>query len=137
MVIIAKQALIALACLLFFSVANAGELIPAVQSGLYYKMGGGNDVPLPAFYNTSYIPLNAESDVGLGFNCGAFNPAASLTNSLNQIKSSFLNVQQEVLSSATAAVTEFPLYELSRADPNLYNLISVRKKTPCFLSRAD
>ncbi len=104
--------------------AYAGELVPAIQSGLYYKLGGGDDVPLPAFYDTSYIPLNADANVGLGFNCGAFNPVASLRHSLNQIRSSFLAVKQQVLRDATGAVTEFPLYELSRADPSLYNLIT-------------
>lgn len=104
--------------------AHASEIIPGAQSGLYYKLGGGDNVPLPAFYSTRTIPLSVESQVGLGFNCGAFNPTASLANSLNQIKSSFLAVKQSVLSAATAAVTEFPLYELSRADPNLYNLIT-------------
>ncbi|MCW5588134.1 MAG: integrating conjugative element protein [Legionellales bacterium] len=104
--------------------AASGGLIPAVKSNFYYQMGGGDDVPLPAFYNTSTIPLNAEGDVGLGFDCGAFNPIASIKNSLNQIKDSALNVEQQVLNNATGAVTEFPLYELSRADPNLYNLIT-------------
>lgn len=106
------------------SITYAESLIPAVESGFYYKLGGGEDVPLPAFYDTTFIPLNADSDIGLGFNCGAFNPVASLTNSLNQIKSSIVAVKQQVLSDATGAVTEFPLYELSRADPNLYNIIT-------------
>jgi integrating conjugative element protein (TIGR03755 family) len=104
--------------------ADTSGLIPAVKSGLYYQMGGGDDIPLPAFYDTSYIPLNANSDVGLGFDCGAFNPIAAITNSLNEIKLSALNAEKQVLQNATAAVTEFPLYELSRSDPNLYNLIT-------------
>jgi integrating conjugative element protein (TIGR03755 family) len=106
------------------SVVYADNLIPAIKSGLYYQMGGGDDVPLPAFYDTSYIPLDVGGDVGLGFDCGAFNPVASITNSLNEIKSSALNVERQVLNDATAAVTEFPMYELSRSDPNLYNLIT-------------
>jgi integrating conjugative element protein (TIGR03755 family) len=106
------------------SVFAASGLIPAVKSGLYYQMGGGNDVPLPAFYNTSTIPLDVDGDVGLGFDCGAFNPVASIKNSLNNIKNSALNVEHQVLNDATSAITEFPLYELSRADPNLYNLIT-------------
>ena len=108
------------------SIAYADDegLIPAIGSGFYYKMGGGNDVPLPAFYNTAYIPLTVDGSVGLGFDCGVFNPASSISNSLNAIKDSAMNVEQEVLSAATGAVTEFPLYELSRADPNLYNLIT-------------
>lgn len=104
--------------------AESTGLIPAIKSGFYYQMGGGNDVPLPAFYDSSYIPLNAGSNVGLGFDCGAFNPIAAIKNSLNDIKNSAMNVERQVLKNATGAVTEFPLYELSRADPNLYNLIT-------------
>ncbi len=105
-------------------VVLADELIPAIKSGFYYQLGGGNDVPLPAFYDTSTIPLNADGDVGLGFDCGKFNPVASIRNALNEIKSSALNVERQVLQNATGAITELPLYELSRADPNLYNLIT-------------
>ena len=106
------------------SIALADDLIPASQSGLYYKLGGGNDVPLPASYTTTSIPLNVLGSIGSGFDCGAFNPLSSITNSLNQIKSSFLAVKTQVLAAATAAVTAFPMYELSRADPNLYNIIT-------------
>lgn len=104
--------------------AGNGGLIPALESGFYYRIGGGNDVPLPAFYSTSYLPLRVDSDVGLGFDCGDFNPVASIRNSLNNIKNSALNVKRQILNNATGAVTEFPLYEISRADPNLYNLIT-------------
>ncbi|PIQ43254.1 MAG: integrating conjugative element protein [Gammaproteobacteria bacterium CG11_big_fil_rev_8_21_14_0_20_46_22] len=103
---------------------NLKKLVPAIKSGMYYKMGGGDDIALPAFFDTSYIPLNADSDVGLGFDCGIFNPATSIRDSLNEIKNSAMNVERQVLNDATGAVTEFPLYELSRADPNLYNIIT-------------
>lgn len=103
---------------------NLKKLIPAVKSGMYYEMGGGEDIALPAFFDTSYIPLNADSDVGLGFDCGIFNPATSIRDSLNEIKNSAMNVERQVLNDATGAVTEFPLYELSREDPNLYNIIT-------------
>lgn len=115
-----------LASLSFFSInlIYAESLIPAVESGFYYKLGGGADIPMPAFYDTTVIPLNVSGNIGLGFNCGAFNPVAALTNSLNQIKSSAVAVKQQVLTDATAAVTEFPMYELSRSDPDIYNIIN-------------
>src|ERR1700733_13138828 len=109
---------------LVHSMSYAKNIIPGSNSGLYYQLGGGDDVPMPAFYDTNHLPLQASGDVGLGFDCGAFNPVTSITNTLNEIKSSGLAIERQVLQDATAAVTEFPLYELSRADPNLYNLIS-------------
>jgi integrating conjugative element protein (TIGR03755 family) len=81
-------------------------------------------VPLPAFYDTKYYSIKAEGEIGLGFDCGAFNPTISLKNSLNQIKSSFIAVENQVLSGAKAAIAELPLYMISRADPSLYNLIT-------------
>lgn len=103
---------------------SSSTLIPDSDGLFYYELGGGADVPMPAFYDTTAMPIDVDSEVGLGFNCGAFNPVVSLTNSLNNMENSFLAVQQQVLNAATSAVTEFPLYELSRADPNLYNLIT-------------
>ncbi len=122
--LVLAASLISITSLNQMAYAASGGLIPAVKSGFYYQMGGGDAVPLPAFYESSTIPLNAEGDVGLEFDCGTFNPIVSIKNSLNQIKDSAVNVEQQVLRAATGAVTEFPLYELSRADPNLYNLIT-------------
>ncbi len=100
------------------------DLIPAGNSSLYYKIGGGQPVPIPAYSGAQSVPLNVEGSVGLGYNCGAFNPASSITNSLNGIQNSFQNIQQNVIYNATAAITQFPLYAISRADPSLYNLIN-------------
>jgi len=100
------------------------DLIPTGDNTFYYKIGGGQDIPLPANMGATSIPLNANSDYSLGYNCGAFNPSTSITNSLNNITNSFQNVEQGVLSNATSAVTEFPMYALARADPDLYNLLN-------------
>lgn len=109
-------------------IANIGIalalVIPPNSSDFYYEIGGGQDVPLPAFYNKSYLPINAEANIGLGMNCGAFNPQLSLANSLNQIASSGVAMRNKVISSAQAAITELPLYTVSRADPSLYNLLT-------------
>ena len=103
---------------------QAKGIVPYDNGIFYYQLGGGQDVPMPAFYDVSSIPLNADGNVGLGFDCGSFNPIAAITDSLNNIKSSFINVESQVVSAATGAITSFPLYELSRSDPNLYNLLT-------------
>jgi len=64
---------------------SATTLIPSNNSLLYYQAGGGQDVPLPAFYSRASIPINVNSKVGLGFNCGAFNPTVAFSNSLNNM----------------------------------------------------
>lgn len=100
------------------------ELIPPGNNPLYYKMGGGQPVSVPAYDGTQSIPLKVEGSIGVGYNCGLFNPLVSITNSLNGIKNSFQNLQQTVINNATAAITQFPLYAIARADPSLYNLLT-------------
>jgi integrating conjugative element protein (TIGR03755 family) len=107
-----------------FSIITHADLIPTGNNPLYYKMGGGQSTPVPAYSGASSIPLRVDGDVGLGYNCGIFNPKLSITNSLNAIASSFQNIEQSVLANATSAIAEFPMYALSRADPDLYNLLN-------------
>jgi integrating conjugative element protein (TIGR03755 family) len=105
-------------------VLTSADLIPTGNNPLYYKMGGGQETPMPAYNGAASVPLHVDADVGLGYNCGLFNPQLSITNSLNAIKNSFQNIEQSVMANATAAIAEFPMYALSRADPDLYNLLN-------------
>ena len=100
------------------------NLIPAGSNDFYYRIGGGQAIPMPAYVDTNSVPLEVDGNIGLGYNCGVFNPKVSITNSLNSLKNSFQNITTEVMQHATAAVTEFPLYILARANPSLYNLIN-------------
>lgn len=100
------------------------NLIPSDNHSVYYQIGGGADIPMPAMYETNTVPLSVSGNIGLGYNCGVFNPILSITNSLNNIKSSFQNMSHTVVDNATAAVAEFPMYELARANPTLYDLFN-------------
>lgn len=107
-----------------FAETTTGQLIPSGNDSFYYKAGGGQAIPVPAFIDQQTIPLHAEGALGIGYNCGVFDPKASIVNSLNNIKNGFLNIQQTVINNATAAVLEFPMYIIARANPDLYNLIN-------------
>lgn len=102
----------------------ANELIPSGYDDFYYRIGGGQVVPVPAFQSEDTIPLGADSSMNLNYNCGAFNPMVSITNSLNNIRDSFQNIQQHVIQNATAAIGEFPMYIIARANGPLYNLLN-------------
>ena len=91
---------------------------------LYYKMGGGSDFALPPVQDTQTINLNANSNLGPGFMCGAFNPALSISNALNNLKNSEDNIEQSILSNATGSLIAMPMYFLAQADPTLYNMIN-------------
>jgi len=102
----------------------AADLIPTADSPWYYKLGGGQSVANPAHRSSHTIPLRVEVDVGSGYNCGLFNPRLSITHSLNSITHSFQAIQQSMIEHATSAVTQLPMYAISRADPALYHLLN-------------
>jgi len=121
-----KIQFIILCCVIFSSksVALPTDLIPTNDNSFYYQMGGGKSIAAPAYQGASSIPLHVEGDLGLGYNCGVFNPMLSITNSLNAIQNSFENIEQSVVNNATSAIAEFPMYVIARADPSLYNLLN-------------
>ncbi len=100
------------------------DLIPTADAPWYYTLGGGQSVANPAYRSAHTIPLHVEADVGLGYNCGVFNPKLSITNSLNAIEHSFQALQQSMIEHATSAITTLPMYAISRADPALYHLLN-------------
>lgn len=100
------------------------DLVPTGNNAFYYKMGGGQATPVPAYNGASSVPLDVNSNIGLGYNCGLFNPKLSITDSLNAVENSFQNIEQSVVQNATSAIAEFPMYAVARADPDLYNLLN-------------
>lgn len=110
--------------LLAVSSSSFAGLIPDNKNGFYYQLGGGQDIPLPAYLDTQTVPLSVDGSIGLGYNCGSFNPKLSITNSLNNIKNSFQNMANSVVKNATAAIAEFPMYELNRANSDMYDIFN-------------
>lgn len=111
-------------CFLLATFPVYADLIPTADTPWYYKLGGGQSIPSPAYRNAFSVPLHVESDIGLGYNCGLFNPTLSMTNSLNAIENSFQGIQKSLMEHATVAMMQFPLYAISRADPALYHLLN-------------
>ncbi len=94
----------------------------ASQSSMYYAMGGGNTVPAaPSTANVQTVSIGGA--MGLGYNCGTFNPSASITNSLNGLKNSFTNMFDNAVQNAKGAVMEMPAYLIARNNPGLYQLL--------------
>lgn len=94
------------------------------NSALYYQMGGGQSVPMPAVSDTESLPIGVDGSIGTGFSCGKFNPTATITNSLNDASSGVENISQSIMGNATSAITGFPMYKLAQADPKLYDILS-------------
>jgi len=125
---IKKQILIYLIAvgMMSFSIVSPASLIPTGNDAFYYKLGGGQAIPIPAFIDQQSLPLDVKGELGLGYNCGVFNPIASIMHSLNgeHLKNSFMNIKAQIIQNATSAILEWPMYEISRANPSLYNLMT-------------
>jgi integrating conjugative element protein (TIGR03755 family) len=106
--------------------AHASDIIPIGHGNnrLYYKIGGGNDFAMPPVSNTHTTVLNTNTNLGIGYSCSAFNPALSITNSINDLKDSVDNLEQNIISSATGSLVQLPMYLLAQANPTAYNLLN-------------
>lgn len=102
--------------------ASALNIIPS-NSHYYYRLGGGSDISMPPVTTQQSLSIGGDINVNLGFSCGSFNPVVAMRNSLNQMKDSVEALPQNVIASATAAVTTFPMYLAEKASPELYNLL--------------
>lgn len=110
--------------LLLPGLSYAKDLIPAENGNFYYRVGGGQDFPMPPTLGSQSVNLNVDHDLGFGYNCGSFSPTASITNTLNDVKGSFENIDQNIVSYATSAISQFAMYELARNDPNAFNILN-------------
>ena len=109
-----------------YSLDAYADLVPVgnPNTGLYYKIGGGNNYVLPPVQSSNSIYLNSDADLGAGYSCGAFNPLTSIRNSFNDIKNSVDNIEQSIITNLQGSIAEYPMYLLAQADPDLYNLIN-------------
>lgn len=100
----------------------ASDIIPS-NSNNYYRLGGGADISIPPVSNQQSITLGADANTDLSYSCDGFNPAISVSNTINNMDNSLENLTQAVISSATGAIADMPMYVLEKASPELYNLI--------------
>ena len=89
----------------------------------YYRVCGSN-FSMPPVSDTRTTLLDTSSNLGLGYSCGAYNPALSITNSINNLKDSADNLEQNIVSNATGSLIQLPMYLLAQANPTAYNLLN-------------
>ena len=99
------------------------NLVPGTgDTNLYYSMGGGNVVPnAPSVLNRQTVKMGGS--MGVNYNCGEFDPKASIVNSFNGIENSFTNIFNSTVSNAKGAVLAMPAYLISRNNPSLYQIL--------------
>ena len=103
--------------------AGASSIIPTGDnmSHFYYQMGGGSDYRLPVAPYSTPIDLSVQANLGLGNQCGMYNPAISISNTLNDLEDSVNNLTESLIANATGSLAEMPMYFLALANPTLYN----------------
>jgi integrating conjugative element protein (TIGR03755 family) len=106
--------------------AGASSIIPTNNdiNHLYYQIGGGSDYRLPVAPYSIPIDLSVQANLGLGNQCGMYNPAISISNTLNDLEDSVNNLTESLIANATGSLAEMPMYFLALANPTLYNLLN-------------
>ena len=119
-----QQKALFIALISYLVSAGADSVVPIGTSPFYYEIGGGNDFSLPASKDTTTIHLQAESGLDTSKGCSVFNPAVSIENYFNGDAYKIESLTKDVVRNTTAAISQWPMYELQRTNPSLYNALS-------------
>lgn len=101
---------------------SAGASILPMQSEYYYQLGGASDVYIPPVNRDQTITLGGNINTG-GLNCNLFNPVVSITNTLNDLKTSSQGIPAAVVDNLKGSIGGFPMYKLQQSMPGLYNIL--------------
>ncbi len=101
---------------------NAVTKGPTEDGLWYYEIGGAEPVSAPANPSVVSLTLGGSAQLGLGYNCGKFDPVAAVTNTLNNIGKGVDDMLNAMTAAASAAIAALPALILQRANPGLYDL---------------
>ncbi len=102
--------------------AMANDIIPQ-RSSYYYQLGGGSDLSIPPVQTNTTLTIGGDTHASLGFSCGGFNPSVTVSNTLDDIKTSIEGMSESIIESATTAIGSLPMYMLQKSDPGMYNIV--------------
>lgn len=115
--------LMAISAIMLFAVSGyASDIIPE-KSNYYYQLGGGSELNIPPIQSNTHLTIGGDIHTNLGYNCNAFNPSISISNTINNLETSVEGLSKSVIESATVAAGSLPMYALEKAMPEFYNLI--------------
>lgn len=114
---------LSLAVLLFISNIAVAH-VPPGQGPFYYKIGGGNEYPLPETSEVHTVPLRLGAVGKLNYTCGRLDPKRTMVNSLNNVRDSVHNIGGDLMNNIKSGIGALPMYMLQRANPGLYDLVN-------------
>jgi integrating conjugative element protein (TIGR03755 family) len=112
--------------ILFFGAGSVSSALAQIESPtgdglLYYQIGGGRHISIPPSLTITTINLSASANWRL-FNCGEFDPAVSIRQSLDNLADGVDDAINAMESAVSAAIVSLPGYLLQKANPGLYDL---------------
>ena len=107
---------------LFPASLYASGFMPS-QSDYYYQLGGASNLFVPPINKDQTLKIGADVDGRMGFSCSGFNPVVSITNTMQDLQKSAINIPAGVISNLKGSVAGYPLYKLQQAMPALYNVL--------------
>ncbi|VEG92551.1 membrane protein, Tfp pilus assembly, pilus retraction ATPase PilT [Legionella spiritensis] len=93
------------------------------QSDYYYQLGGASNLFVPPINKDQTLKIGADIDGRMGFSCSGFNPVVSITNTMQDLNKSAINIPAGVISNLKGSIAGYPLYKLQQAMPALYNVL--------------
>jgi integrating conjugative element protein (TIGR03755 family) len=115
-----KTTLISLIAFMPFTWANT--FIPN-NSTFNYRIGGASSLYVPAVSNVKKYKLGASINGSLLPTCGNFNPAVTITNSLEDIKNMFSGIKTSMVSNLTYAAQGYALAKLQQSLPGIFDML--------------
>lgn len=106
---------------ILLSGSSFASLFPE-QSEYYYQLGSASDLFVPPVNRDQTVTIGGYINGG-GLNCNMFNPVVSITNSLQDLKSSMSGIPSAIIDNLKGSVAAYPGYKLQQAMPGLYNIL--------------
>ena len=89
---------------LLIATQSIAGLMPT-KSDYYYKLGGDSDVFIPPINHDHRVVIGGDINADLGLmNCSLYNPAISVSNTLNNLKDSVSGMPEGVISNLKGSI---------------------------------
>ena len=104
--------------------AELGDIIyqmaPRASLNWYYQGGGHRPITRANFNRRHRLRLSGAVQLGLGYSCGKFDPAAAIETGMRQIANSADQMLNAAMAQINAIIAAAPMIIIQRADPGLY-----------------
>lgn len=94
----------------------------AVDSQLYYEIGGADSITAAPNPQAALKTYRASASLGLGYSCGKFDKTLGVSRLINTLQNTGNALVNGAVNAVTAAIGALPMLILQRVNPGLYDL---------------